>query len=223
MDHIINTPNKIIKNFLTPEEAALLKYYTIFEHRNNATTFSNDFSQVKQGETAYYSNSITDAVLYSKLKKVNEETGVKCLPTYAYHRMYTYGGELEKHYDRPSCQISLTVNLGSDGTPWPIYVENIPYHLSPGDAVLYFGFDQLHWRDKFKGDWHSQLFLHYVDANGTFKMFNMDARDYYGVPHSQTQQQKLQNMQCPYLDNILANKNHKWYNYFAKRWKINGN
>jgi hypothetical protein len=41
-----------------------------------------------------------------------------------------------------------------------------------------------HWREEFKGDWHAQTFLHYVDKNGEwFKIKNglKDKRLYYMV------------------------------------------
>jgi len=70
--------------------------------------------------------------------------------------------------------------VGSDNTPWPIYIEGTPLEMNPGDAVLYLGCDLEHWREEFKGDWHSQIFLHYVDANGPYKNYTNDQRDLTG-------------------------------------------
>jgi hypothetical protein len=215
MDHIIKTPNKIINNFLTKEQVELIKYYTIFYHRNNDEHNSWDIGQVKQGETSTYGDTLADSILKSKVNLLNKETGVKCLPTYAYWRMYTKGGELVKHYDRPSCQISVSVHIASDGTEWPMYVEDKPYYLKPGDAVLYYGFDQLHWREKFTGDWYSQVFLHYVDAHGPFNMYHLDGRPYFGVSKGGPYHGEKK---CSYIDNILADPTHKDYKYITKRF-----
>ena len=42
---------------------------------------------------------------------MEKETGLKVLPTYTYARIYKTGDILERHKDRPSCEISTTVNL----------------------------------------------------------------------------------------------------------------
>ena len=216
MDHIIKSPNKLIKNFLSKEEINLIKYYTIFYHRNNDEHNSWDMFQVKQGETSTYGDTLADSILKSKVNAVSKLTGVRCLPTYAYWRMYTNGGELLRHYDRPSCQISLTIHIDSDGTKWPMYVEDKAFDLEPGDAYLYYGFDQLHWRDKFKGDHYSQVFLHYVDAHGPFKMFHLDGRPFFGVSKGGPYHGDIK---CEYINNILSDEKHKDYKYFAKRLK----
>jgi hypothetical protein len=35
------------------------------------------------------------------------------LPTYSYARIYANGDELKKHRDRPACEVSVTLHLGS--------------------------------------------------------------------------------------------------------------
>jgi PKHD-type hydroxylase len=45
-----------------------------------------------------------------------------------------------------------------------------------GDAVLYRGTEKYHWRNKFKGKWQAQVFLHYVDANGPYAEWIWDKR-----------------------------------------------
>jgi hypothetical protein len=89
--------------------------------------------------------------------------------------------DLKKHTERPSCEISVTVMIGSDGTKWPIFIEDNEVVLQPGDAVIYLGCELEHWREEFKGDWHSQVFLHYVDANGPYSNFAIDGRPLFGI------------------------------------------
>ena len=103
-------------------------------------------------------------------------TGKKLLPTYSFWRMYTYNADLKKHKDRPSCEISATVNISNDGTKWPIFMDNKPFNLEPGDAAIYLGCEIEHWREKFKGDYNAQVFLHYVDAFGKNTEYLMDKR-----------------------------------------------
>ena len=38
-------------------------------------------------------------------------------------RVYEKGSELKRHIDRPSCEISATINFGGD--PWPIFVQDV--------------------------------------------------------------------------------------------------
>jgi hypothetical protein len=45
--------------------------------------------------------------------------------------------------------------------------NEVNINLNPGDAVLYLGCQADHWRNKFEGSEHVQLFLHYVRAEGS--------------------------------------------------------
>jgi hypothetical protein len=95
--------------------------------------------------------------------------------------MYTVNADLKKHKDRPACEVSVTVMIGSDGTKWPIYMDGTELNLEPGDAAIYLGCEIEHWREKFKGDWQAQTFLHYVDKNGLNKEWVKDKRLLYGI------------------------------------------
>ena len=88
---------------------------------------------------------------------------------------------LKKHSDRPSCEISVTASIDSDGTEWPIYMDGNPVYLEPGEAAIYLGQEVEHWRDEFKGDYASQVFMHYVDRDGPHTDYYKDKRDLYGI------------------------------------------
>lgn len=94
------------------------------------------------------------------------------LPTYSYARLYTNGNTLEKHTDRPSCEISITVQLGrSHHYAWPIYMGGKRFDLAEGDGVIYKGCDIEHWRnvcDGPEGYLSGQAFFHYVKKNGRY-------------------------------------------------------
>lgn len=48
--------------------------------------------------------------------------------------------------------------------------------INVGDGILYKGCDIIHWRDKFiQGNCQSQVFFHYVDANGPYKDHKYDS------------------------------------------------
>jgi hypothetical protein len=170
---------KLVKNFLTEEEIKLLTSYCRIKHRINFDSF--DYDQNNNGDTKYYADPLMESLMVNKLKLMEKETGLKLLPTYAFWRMYTINADLKKHKDRESCEISVTVMLGSDGTKWPIYMDGVELNLNVGDAAIYLGCEVEHWREEFKGDWHAQTFLHYVDANGPNKEWFKDKRLIYGI------------------------------------------
>ena len=151
------------------------------------------------GVYSRYSDPIFDALMEHKTSDLNNFTGLNLVPTYNYCRLYATGVELEKHKDRPACEISVTLCLGYDVSnvneekypdwDWPMFIkdsenpEGIPIHLKPGDAIVYRGCEVEHWREPFWGKNHAQVFLHYNDKNGPFGESNLyDGRPYLGIP-----------------------------------------
>jgi hypothetical protein len=104
-------------------------------------------------------------------KKLELEIGEELLPTYNYCRIYKKGETLEKHVDRESCEVSITVTLDYPQSPWAFWADNngtdVEMMLFKGDACLYKGCDVLHWRDELvHQNWQTQAFFHYVLKNG---------------------------------------------------------
>jgi len=103
---------------------------------------------------------------------LEEIVGEELLPTYAYARLYSNKDSLEKHIDRPACEISVTIQLGrSHHYAWPIYMGGQRYDMAEGDAIIYKGCDIEHWRnvcDGPEGYYSGQVFLHYVKKNGKY-------------------------------------------------------
>lgn len=141
------------------------------------------------GAKSLRNHSALDGMLEQVLPNVEFASGKRLLPTYAYARVYKKGDVLKPHKDRPACEISVTLCLGSDGSdPWPIYMSDCEpdaivwnkdqrgVYLKPGDACMYKGCEKTHWRDEFKGEWMAQVFLHYVDADGPYADWKYDKR-----------------------------------------------
>jgi hypothetical protein len=179
MESIRNFKYKLIKNFLTKEEINLLKDYCRIKHRLNFDSF--DDVQNDNNDTYFYGDPIMESLMVNKVEIMEKETGLELLPTYAFWRMYTLNSDLKKHLDKPACEISVTVMLGSDGTKWPIFIDGAEIELEPGDGAIYLGCDLVHWREEFKGDWHAQTFLHYVDKNGPHKEWYKNKRPLFGI------------------------------------------
>ena len=169
---------KIINNFLSKDEIDLFSFYCEIKHRTNLTNFDLDQSNV--ADTKYYGDTIMESLMLKKKNLIEKETEKKLLPTYAFWRCYTKYAELKKHTDRPSCEISVTVNINGDGTPWPIFMDGTAINLEKGDGAVYLGCEVEHWREEFKGDYQFQTFLHYVDAEGENTEHHMDKRKYWG-------------------------------------------
>jgi len=169
---------KIVKNFLSKDEVELLKIWMGLTHRNNQKFFC---PYVDTADTIFYGISITDSLLLKYNNKINKIVNKNLLPTYSASRVYTKFATLKKHKDRESCELSVTINVGSDGTDWPIYLQNKPILLKEGDGLIYSGKDIEHWREEFLGDWYGQIFLHYVYENGKFKDFYKDKRPNFGM------------------------------------------
>ena len=172
---------KKIKNFLSKEQVSLLSHYCKMRHIINLTNF--DFSSASSlGDSYFYGDAAMEALMMDKKKSLEQEVGLELLPTYSFWKMYTNGGDLTKHRDRPSCEVSVTVMIGSSGEPWPIYMDDKPVTMEPGDAVTYLGCDIVHERKPFTGDWHAQSFLHYVDKNGPNTENVLDGRQFFCMP-----------------------------------------
>lgn len=113
-------------------------------------------------------HSICNILLGSLTKHISELTGKNLIPTYSYTRIYLRGAELTPHKDRPSCEYSVTLNLAQTH-PWPLFMGKSEVNLTPGDGVIYKGCEIEHYRKKFEGDSYTQVFLHYVDADGPYR------------------------------------------------------
>jgi hypothetical protein len=113
---------------------------------------------------------VFDTLLERVWPKLEVILDQELIPTYSYARIYTNGNVLEKHTDRPACEISITVQLArTHHYSWPIYMGGKRFDLGEGEAVIYKGCDIEHWRnacDGPEGYMSSQVFLHFVKADG---------------------------------------------------------
>jgi hypothetical protein len=154
------------------------------------------------GVYSHYGDMVMETLLMKVLPIMTQQTGLNLIPTYAYTRIYEKGAILKRHKDRPSCEISATLNLG--GEPWSIFVDptgsnnvideyknihkpnapaGIQVDLTPGDMLVYSGCELEHWREPFQGSICHQVFLHYNHVNGPFAEKNVyDGRPALGLP-----------------------------------------
>lgn len=161
-----NAISQSILNFVLPS------FYDIIQH----TTPKND----TQVNNCYFGNTAAGHVIGHYLKPFVESIVSKKLNfTYDYFRAYLNQNELKKHTDRESCEYSLTICLKKGNCNYPIFFEkkdgsNVKIELENGDMILYKGMELCHWREKYQGDQHIQLFIHYVDINNRFSVYKND-------------------------------------------------
>ncbi len=201
----------VIKGAISKELASVAYKYLSLKRRVARTLFDANFippfetmlgvwNDPQVPETySHYADILMETLLEKVKPMMEEKTGLKLLPTYAYARIYKKGDVLHRHKDRMSCEISTTMNLG--GEPWPIYLEpdetkgryndkeyvsdNTPgvrVDLEPGDMLVYSGCILEHWREKFEGDDCGQVFFHYNNIATQGNENKYDKRPHLGLP-----------------------------------------
>ena len=192
--------NFIFNYFLLKRDAVKFLYQNNITYDNGLLGTWTD----KQVPNTYsiYADPAMETLMMKVLPKMKQETGLQLVPTYSYARLYKKGDILKRHKDRPSCEISTTLNLGGD--PWPIFIDgtgadnvvdeykniikpNAPEGtkvlLEVGDMLVYSGCELEHWREPFEGETCGQVFLHYNHVNGPFAEENrFDKRPVLGIP-----------------------------------------
>ena len=204
---------KVIKNAVSYELANFcLNYFLLkrdaveFMYKNNIHAESSLLGTWKDKQIpntySHYADFVMETLLVKMLPVMKEHTGLDLIPTYSYARAYKKGDELKRHKDRPSCEISTTLNLGGD--KWSIFIDptgsdnvideyknihkpNAPKGeevvLEVGDMLVYSGCELEHWREPFEGNICGQVFLHYNHLNGKFADSNkFDNRPMLGLP-----------------------------------------
>ena len=162
---------------------------TVSQYFENKITRGEWKADVKDNITkfAYYADPLIEVMLLRCKTFVEEVCGKELIPTYSYCRIYQAGEELEPHVDRPSCEVSVTVNVATVGEQSPIYMQYLTnaesaHMLTPGDAVVYKGCEAKHWRQPLKdGQLNVQFMLHYVDKNGPYASYAKDTRPSYAA------------------------------------------
>jgi len=155
----------IVPNFIKVN--GLYKHLMKFVEKNNCQGDSQAMNS-----PSFYGETKCKILHQKALKLMEKHTGLKLFKTYTYCRIYKKDVILTPHTDRPACEISATVCIGFEGYQWELYINNkdelpIRILLNPCDALLYKGCEKTHWRPRLEGNNHVQVFLHYVNKNGS--------------------------------------------------------
>lgn len=174
-----------IKNFIPEYFADYLRNYFDLLRQNDQVPNKGD-AQV-ENSLGIYGDPAFDTLLDMSTPFIENIVGKKLLPTYTYARIYFNDAELKPHRDREECEHSVSIFLGGEFEKlWPLWMgcQNQPPEavvMYPGDAVVYRGSEIGHWREKFEGKTHFQIFLHYVEAEGEYKDRKFDTRPNLGL------------------------------------------
>ena len=191
-----------IENFLPNQVLNILHSYCIMKY-SNKTNFEVD-SQTSS-LISEHSDPLMETILDLTTPVVEQNLNKKLYPTYSFLRIYDKGSDLPIHKDRPSCEYTVALCLGSDPAekPYEIFVGevdetsdykyfdskgnfnkykiNYKYPMKPNNALIFKGMDNIHWREICEHDHFITVFLHYVDQEGEFKEYKYDKRSMLGV------------------------------------------
>ena len=155
------------------------------------------------GSFSVYNNPIYRKIHFLVRKEIESILKMDLHPTYFYERFYYAGQELERHTDRPACEISVTLQISTNlKEPWDIWFQKpdgkeSSIKMKSGDAVIYKGCEREHWRLPMKSNYNKlqnkfrtfrkkeddtylhQIFFHFVDAQGPFVHYAFDAIEDY--------------------------------------------
>ena len=166
-EQLLRKNHIVVRNFLSKEWAEEI-YVDFRDHGRVDSAFKDGYS----GPCYFYESPVGgQELLYYMTQKMVDHVGERLYPTYSYLRCYNEGSYLPLHDDRPACEISVSIHLGSD-KPWEFIIEDPEENpteviLEQGDAIIYLGCVGTHGRKgKYDGDHYIQLFLHYVRSRG---------------------------------------------------------
>lgn len=209
---------KIIKNAVSEELCEFLALeFSMMEDVCRVLYPNADLADLCKNTFARYSPLMFEALSVKLTPLIEKATGMSLWPTYSYARIYYHGSELQKHFDRPSSEITISVCIAREEENWPLKIQNeqgdtYEINLDVGDIVIYSGRKHLHWRDPLSGNKQIQAFLQYVDANGSDAWLKWDTRPKLGLPFEwakpevQNEIKKIATME-ELLKNSLRNNN----------------
>tara|TARA_R100000152_G_C6761999_1_gene186197 strand:+ start:486 stop:1112 length:627 start_codon:yes stop_codon:yes gene_type:complete len=187
----------VIKNAIDSNIASLLYKYLLNKRKvakkyfevNYISQFNSDYGVWNDDQVpntySVYGDIMMDTLLQDIQEKIEKNISIKLYPTYSYARVYKQGDILERHKDRPSCEISATLNLGGD--VWSIFLQSKNKQeivLESGDLLIYSGCELEHWREEFTGSDCGQVFLHYNKYKSKEENINLyDGRPFLGLPN----------------------------------------
>lgn len=170
-----------LPEIITKEEAIQIKYANLSGAIRDLGGLKTHFDPERGNVLTCYAPPAC-AFVMKRIQPILEELlGEELIPSYWFSTTYHNKGWMNCHTDRPSCEISVTMNICGD-TAWPIKLKDLEGNKQavvtpPGHGVAYLGTTVPHWRSPLRTHKHDrfmQLFLHFVRKNGEYAEYAYD-------------------------------------------------
>jgi hypothetical protein len=181
MSSLIKKGFQYLPNIITPEEALEIKYKNLLGAVHDLGGLRTHYDPERGNVLCCYAPPSCTYIM-KKIQPILEDlVGEELLPSYWFSTTYHQGGWMNCHTDRPSCEVSVTMNICGDAK-WPIKIKDLDKKnqsvvTPPGCGVAYLGTEVEHWRSPLrthKSDRFMQLFLHFVRKNGKYADYAFD-------------------------------------------------
>ena len=192
-----------IKEFLPKQILTVVHNYCLLKYQN--PEFLKDDLQTGS-LISEHGDPLMETLMDLSTPVIEQNVGKKLFPTYSFFRIYDRLSDLPVHTDRPSCEYTVALSLGSDPVekPYEIFVGeaddtsdykyydnsrkkfnryriDYKFPMVPNNAIIFKGMEKIHWREYCNLDHYITVFLHYVDQDGPYKKFKFDERDQIGL------------------------------------------
>lgn len=170
-----------LPKIITKDEAISIKYHNFLGAISDLGSLKGHWDPDRGQVLTCYAPPPC-AYIVKKVQPILEKLiGEELIPSYWFSTTYHNGGRMNCHIDRPSCEISVTMNICGDAA-WPIKLKDLTGKTRsivtpPGDGLIYLGTKVPHWRSPLRthdNDRFMQLFLHYVRKNGQYADYAFD-------------------------------------------------
>jgi hypothetical protein len=154
----------IIKNLLSEEDLATVhKQIAEVYSRNGQTWDPHSQRNIMFDYDMPILNELTNKLMPIAIEYFEDP---EMLPTYSLYSEYTLEtSNLHKHKDLNACTYTIDLCLKQD-KPWGLWIEGKEYILQENEAILFWGEDQLHWReDLTEVNNVAMMFFHYANKN----------------------------------------------------------
>ena len=147
---------------------------TISELNSNLMTYPRKLDgEFGRLSTPVYTptRSLVTEEMKDVLQPIIEKVSTTAVPSYAMWVRYSpkYGTRtLPPHIDRNACTYTIDYQLRSS-VSWPLHINSEKVVLEDNQAAIYYGEDELHWRNEFPtrnhNDYVEMIFFHYVEPD----------------------------------------------------------
>ncbi len=170
-----------LPEIITKEEAIQIKYKNLSGAVKDLGGLKTHFDPERGNVLTCYAPPSCAFVMKRVQPVLEELLGEELIPSYWFSTTYHNKGWMNCHTDRPSCEVSVTMNICGDAA-WPIKLKYLEGNKQavvtpPGDGVAYLGTLVPHWRSPMRShdnDRFMQLFLHFVRKNGPYAEYAYD-------------------------------------------------